>query len=136
MNSTDPFDQMSALFGRIPAVDGRPLTGGSRSTAIDIAAHDDEIVVTADLPGFDRDDIEVRVDGGRLVVAAERDTERETDDHRYLRRERRHESVARTIDLPEHARAGDADAAYRNGVLTVTIPLVVTNEAGRRIDVR
>lgn len=135
MNSIDPFDQMSAFFGRIPAADGLSTIGSSRSTAVDVAAHDDEIVVTADLPGFDRDDIEVRVDGGRLVVAAERDTERETDDRRYLRRERRHESVARTIDLPERARADDATATYRNGVLTVTVPLVVTDDAGHRIDI-
>lgn len=135
MKSIDSFDEISAFFGRTPFAGGRTSIGSSRSTAIDVAAHDDEIVVTADLPGFDRDAIEVRVDGGRLVVAAKRDTERETDDHQYIRRERRHESVARTIDLPEHARADDADATYRNGVLTVTVPLAVTDDAGHRIDV-
>ncbi|MFC5279795.1 Hsp20/alpha crystallin family protein [Halorubrum rubrum] len=140
MNRSNPFEEIEQFFGRSPFGEG--LTGGRglRTADVDVAEYDDEIVVMADLPGYDREDIDVRVDDDRLVIRAERDAERETGDgdggHRYLRRERRHESVTRTIDLPAGVEAEGAEATYRNGVLTVTLPSRRDDHAdGRRIDI-
>jgi HSP20 family protein len=136
MNTTNPFDEIEQLFGRTSLMGDRAWGRDLRTADIDVSAYDDEFVVTADLPGFDREGIDVRVDDGRLLIAAERDAEHEDADRRYLRRERRHESVTRTVDLPASARADDASATYRNGVLTVTVPLDAHDaDEGHRIDV-
>lgn len=136
MNATNPFDDIEQFLGRTPFAGERAWGRDLRTADIDVAEYDDEFVVMADLPGFDRDGIDVRVDDGRLTIAAERDAEREDAERRYLRRERRHESVTRTVDLPPTVRPEDATAAYRHGVLTVTIPLdVVHADEGHRIDV-
>lgn len=122
---------------------------------VDVAEYDDEIVVMADLPGYDRENIDVTIDEGTLTIRAEREHESEhgtgpADDsdeegreierraeRAYLRRERRHESVSRRIDLPRAVREEDAAARYSNGVLTVTLPFDVDEsaDAGHRIDV-
>jgi HSP20 family protein len=136
MNTTNPFDEIEQFLGRTPFAGERAWGRDLRTADIDVAEYDDEFVVMADLPGFDREEIDVRAAGDRLTIAAERGAEREDADRRYLRRERRHESVTRTIELPAAASAEDATATYRHGVLTVTVPLdAVDADEGHRIDV-
>ncbi|KOX96681.1 MULTISPECIES: archaeal heat shock protein Hsp14 [Halorubrum] len=136
MNTTNPFDEIEQFLGRTPFAGGRTWGRDLRAADIDVAEYDDEFVVMADLPGFDREEIDVRASGDRLTISGERDTEREDGDRRYLRRERRHESVTRTIELPATAVLEDATATYRHGVLTVTVPLdAVDADEGHRIDV-
>jgi HSP20 family protein len=136
MDATNPFDEIEQLLGRTPFAGERAWGRDLRTADIDVAEYDDEYVVMADLPGFDRDEIDVRALEDRLTIAAERAAEREDADRRYLRRERRHESVTRTVDIPATARLDDATATYRHGVLTVTVPLdAVDADEGHRIDV-
>lgn len=146
MNKSNPFDELEQFFARGPFVGDRTWGRNVHSTDVDMADYDDELVVMADLPGYDRSEIDVRAVDGRLTIRAERDAveepqaageEGETSGHRYLRRERRHESVTRTIDLPTAVMEEDASATYHNGVLTVTVPKEQHGEdgEGHRIDV-
>jgi len=157
MNRTNPFDEIEQFFGRAPFGGDRAWGRTVRTTDIDVAEYDDEFVVVADLPGYDRDDIDVRAADGRLTISAERDTAHGHEDaerrhdgaehgheggdgdagRRYLRRERRHESVTRSVDLPGSVIESEATAAFQNGVLTVTLPKEMDDETddGHRIDV-
>ena len=142
MNRTNPFDEIEQFFGRTPFGGDHVWGRNVRTTDIDIAEYDDEFVVMADLPGYDREDIDVRADDGRLTIGAERDTtdaEHEHEDigRRYLRRERRHESVTRTVDLPGSVVESEATATFQNGVLTVNLPKQMDGEMddGHQIDV-
>jgi len=137
----DPFEEIEELFDRmsrqfedlgreveseLPAVVG----GEPR---VDVAETDDEVRVTADLPGFERDDIEVTVDETALTIAAEREEDVEETaggDARYHRRERRRRSVSRRIRLPADVEADAAEATHANGVLTVRLPKVAPEEGG------
>ena len=137
MNRSNPFDEIEQFFGRTPFAGDRMWGRDLRGADVDVADYDDEFVVMADLPGYEREDIDVRAVDGRLTISAERDTVGEETDRRYLRRERRHESVSRTIDLPAAVVAAEASAAYANGVLTVTLPKEqhAADDGGHRIDV-
>ena len=97
---------------------------GHRGMAIDVAEHDDSLVVVADLPGFEKDDIDLKIAGQTLTIVAEREMESESGDEEseYLRRERRSESIRRSIRLPVDVDEAGASASYQNGVLTVTLP--------------
>ncbi len=92
------------------------------SMAIDLADRDGEFVVTADLPGFESDDIDIRVTDRTLRIEADR--EHVHDEHRedYLRHERRHESSQRSVRLPERVDKADATATLAHGVLRVRLP--------------
>lgn len=140
----DPFreldeflERMNEQFGGI----GRSLEPGLRQEIrVDVADHGDEIVVTADLPGFDRDAIEVRLDDGTLVLDATAESEAvdegEESGVTYHRRERQERSVSRRISLPAEVLAEETNATYANGVLTVTLPKQSPEDAGgKRIEI-
>lgn len=135
---TDTFDEIDRLFDRMhrfTGFDGTPGWGGEGETRVDLSEHDDELVVVADLPGFDREEIDLSLDGDRLVIAASHEATADEDEEQYIRRERRSTTVRRRIDLPVAVDAEGASATYTNGVLTVTLPKLGERE-GHRIDVQ
>lgn len=87
-----------------------------------MAERDGEFVVTCDLPGFDREDIDVRVTDNTLHIHVEREAEEEVEEEEYIHRERRHADISRSVPLPEDIEREDVTASYENGVLTVTLP--------------
>jgi HSP20 family protein len=126
----DLFERMTRDHGSVFGRRGRP----GAEFAVDVAHHDDEVVVTADLPGFEQDDFEVTVDDRHLTIRADATAESGVDEDAYVGRERRQHAVARTVRLPAAVDADGAAASYRNGVLTVTLP-VTTDADVRHIDV-
>lgn len=131
----DGFDQFFGQFGR--GFELMAAEEGSAGMAVDIANDETEFVLTADLPGYDREDIELVIDDGMVTISAEHHHETDETDADYLHRERRTASVQRRVRLPEAVDDEGATAAYHNGVLTVTVPKQSTEvvEAGRRIDI-
>jgi HSP20 family protein len=117
-------------FGRY----NQPYGSGDADFAVDITHHDDEIVVTADVPGFEKDDLDIAVDGDLLTIRAEAEVESNVDEDAYVRRERRQHAMRRTIRLPADVDGDGASATYRNGVLTVSIPVEADADV-RHIDV-
>ena len=112
------------------------LTGGG--AAVDVADREGELVVTADLPGFRREDIDLTLRDDELHVEAEHreESEESGEDGHYIRKERRHQSVSRSVTLPEAVEAERASAQFQNGVLTVTLPKQhEEGEGSTRIDV-
>lgn len=114
--------QLETALGSLD-VDSFESVGSGPQIGIDIADTGEAFEVTADVPGFDRDTIEVHVAGDTLHIAARsEDTETERSDGEYLRSERRRRSVSRSITLPEPVDEGETTATYHNGVVTVTLP--------------
>jgi len=142
---TTPFDDFEELFERMSRQFDEMGRQFDRSgmmaqvrheMAIDVTDHDGEIVVTVDLPGYEKDDISLSVANRTLTVEATRELDEERADGEYLRRERRHESARRTIRLPETVDEDGASASYHNGVLTVTLPKRDADpDDSRRIDI-
>lgn len=95
------------------------IAGGS--VPVDVVEREDGYVVTADLPGYEKDDIDIRLSGSTLTISAERSTEREDEDGEYVRRERSRQSVSRTVRLPDRLDESTTSATYNNGILTITI---------------
>jgi HSP20 family protein len=135
--SRNPFDDIERMFdrmsNRLEPFDEGAFQG---SVAVDIEETDDAYVVTADLPGFDRDDIDVELAGDRLTLSATHTTEgSDEDEGRYLRRERRQQSVSRSVRLPEPVDEDATEAEYNNGVLTVTLPKEAEGDSGHDIPI-
>ena len=120
--SQNPFDDIERMFDRMTRGFESIEGGLSESVAVDVAETDDGYVVVADLPGFDREDIDVELAGETLTVSAAADGNDEDDDRRYLRRERPRGPVSRSVRLPEAVDPEATDAAHEAGVLTVTLP--------------
>ncbi|GAB7094606.1 Hsp20/alpha crystallin family protein [Halolamina litorea] len=117
----DGFADMSREFGEEFGDDLAANVGG-RAIHVDVADAGDEIVVVADVPGFDVEDIDVSVTDRQLSIAAEHSETTEDEETEYYRRERSQRAVSRTVPLPTDVEEREANASYENGVLTVTLP--------------
>ena len=97
---------------------------------IDVHETAAEYVVTAEVPGLTRDDIEIRIHDGRLQISGER-RERDVPYEQYHRVERGHGSFSRTFELPLPVDGDRVTADLRDGVLTVLCPKAAANGAQR-----
>jgi HSP20 family protein len=131
------FEEMNRQFARFAETNPALESGDGEShwlptrqggMQVDVAEYDDEIVVTADLPGFEKSDIDLSLAGDALTIRADRDSESEAESGNYVRRERRRQSVYRTISLPAEVDESETGASYANGVLTVTLPMIHTDD--------
>jgi len=129
-NGPNPFDEIERMFERMSRQFDRaaedlegglePLVGGS--VRVDLEDRGDAFVLTADLPGFDSEDIDLRLSDGVLHVEATRETGSGSEAGSYLRRERQRHSVSRSVPLTDPVEEDAIDAEHSNGVLTVTLP--------------
>lgn len=138
MSSRNPFDDLERMIDRMTRqFEGfEPTAGG---VSVDVVDRGDEFVVSADLPGYDREDIDVELSETTLRVSAERDEEsdeeRETEAGEYLRRERTRRSTSRSVRLPERVDEDATSATYEAGVLRVTLPKLRTSDEGTNIPI-
>lgn len=131
----NPFQEIEQLFDRMSReFGGTPFAASTGSVAVDVEERDDEFVVTADVPGYSKEDIEVTLADRTLRVRAEHEEETEEGDADYLRRERRTTSASRSVRLPADVEEEGIRATYKNGVLSVTLPKR-ESEGGQQIEV-
>jgi len=140
---TNPFNEISHLFERMQSdFEEMARTWSeepevvSSSVRVDLENKDDEFVLTAELPGFEKDDIDVRVTDRTLRLEAEHAEETEEEEEgEYVKRERHRASVARSISLPERVDADEISATFNNGVLTVRLPKSEPMTQGKQIEI-
>lgn len=128
-----PFGDLDELFDRMGAE--LPVDLGGPPT--DLIDEGEELVVRVDIPGYDRDDLDLTLRDRQLTIAATRsvdDVDIEDEDGRYLRRERDRHGTSRTVRLPEPVEAETISATYDRGVLEVVLPKREPTE-GHTIDV-
>ncbi|OZB60685.1 MAG: heat-shock protein Hsp20 [Lysobacterales bacterium 14-68-21] len=103
---------------------------------LDVTEKDDAYVVKADIPGVDKNDIEISVDGGQVAISAEskRSSEKKENEHTLVS-ERYVGRVYRAFGLPNEVDSDKADARYEGGVLTLTLPKKA-NGSSHRIAVK
>ena len=129
----DPFKEMEELekrfFGRqLPAIP---------TIRSDIREVENAYILEAELPGFAKEDIHAEIKDGYLTIRAEKKSSNEEKDEKnnYVTRERSYGSFARTFDL-SGINAEEITAAYKDGILSVTLPKAAPEaDKGRRIEI-
>lgn len=103
--------------------------------AVDVTNEAKHLVVSAELPGMTKEDVEVTFHDGALMLKGEKRHERKSDEDGCFRTERFYGSFQRTVPLPADVDPNGAEARFENGVLTVKFPKVELDTTGpRRID--
>ena len=92
------------------------------SPAVDIAENENELLLTADVPGVKMEDVEIKLEDGTLTVAGHREFEQQNERGGYHRIERSYGAFQRAFSLPESVELDKVSASYENGVLTVHLP--------------
>ncbi|HLK48530.1 MAG TPA: Hsp20/alpha crystallin family protein [Bryobacteraceae bacterium] len=93
------------------------------SPSIDVRERDNSVVVSADLPGINKDEVKVEATDQGLCIRGERKQEQEEKREGYYRSERSYGSFCRVVPLPEGANLDQARAQFKDGVLEVTVPV-------------
>lgn len=88
----------------------------------DIEDRGRDFCVTAELPGFNKEDVSIDVSDDSVVVQARKTMSEEEKNKNYIRRERATQTYYRRIDLPEKVNSAEAKANLNNGVLEITLP--------------
>ncbi|HVL75591.1 MAG TPA: Hsp20/alpha crystallin family protein [Noviherbaspirillum sp.] len=101
----------------------------------DVFEDEDRVVVRLEVPGMDKNDLDVEVEGGMLVVRGEKRFQREESEGRYRVLQCAYGSFRRAVPLPVDVLSDQAKASYRDGVLRVELPKV-RPEAPKRQTVR
>lgn len=94
-----------------------------------------DVVVRIEVPGMEKEDCRISIEGNTLRLSGEKHFERETHDSTYHVMERAYGAFQRSIPLPWNVDSDNAEASYRNGVLTVRLPKVGGQQA-RSVPVR
>jgi len=102
----------------------RALTAaeGVATPAVDVIDRKDSILVRAELPGVDKDKIDITVEDDNLIIKCEVKEEKEVKKEDYYHCERSYRSFARTIALPVKVEAAKVKATFKDGILDVTLP--------------
>jgi HSP20 family protein len=101
--------------------EGRALFEG-RMPKVDVIDRETEVVVRAELPGVEKDGVDITVTDHTLMLRAETKHEEKEEKGEYFRHEMSHGEYQRTLQLPEAVDEEKAKATFRNGVLEITFP--------------
>jgi HSP20 family protein len=109
----DPFENLPSVFAplRAPAF-----------PKVDIAETEDEVKITANLPGLDPKDVEIEVNEDSISLSGKIEKEEEKSDAKVYRYEREYGEFQRMFALPARVKSDKVAAKAKNGVLTITLP--------------
>jgi HSP20 family protein len=117
-------ERMHRLWGGAYARDHEEVTRGAWVPAVDIFETDArELVIKVEVPGIKREDIDLTFENDVLTVRGDRRPDEELKEEAYQRLERSYGPFSRSFTLPATVDANRVRAEYRDGVLTVTLPM-------------
>ncbi len=102
---------------------------------MDISETPTDVIVKAELPGMNPNDIEVTISGDTLTIKGERKKEEEHKDENFYKIERSYGSFCRSVQLPAEVDESKAEAIYKDGILRLTLPKIKP-EPAKKIEIK
>jgi HSP20 family protein len=127
----DPFrdlitlrEKMNRLFEDTFAARGeeKDLMASTWTPSVDIYETENDVVLTAEIPGIEEKDIEIKIEDNTLSIKGERKLEKETKEENYHRIERAYGTFYRSFTIPHNVDQNKIQAEQENGVLKITMP--------------
>lgn len=131
----EPFAELGELHSRLDRMLGEHSRERAWTPAIDIVRDHGSLLVRADIPGINPEDVKVEVEDDILTISGEHEETTEEKKKDYVRRERRYGTFSRSLALPPGIDAKSIEAKTRNGVVEVTIPFPKAPEK-RKIEIK
>lgn len=132
-------DEMDNLFNRFFDMEipfSKRFFGDTEwSPRLDVSEGKGEILVKAEIPGCEAEDLDVSIEGRLLTIKGEKRQEKEEKEESYHRIERSYGSFSRTVELPAEVDPDTIDATYKNGVLKMVLKKTVASET-RKIEIK
>jgi HSP20 family protein len=138
----DPFAMMRRLSEEMDRAFGSSFgltrTMGQRGVwapAIEVRELDNQIEITAELPGLNKENVKLEVTEDQIILEGEKKVEEEKKEKGYVRSERSYGHFYRAIALPDGADAEKAKAEFKDGILRVTVPIAENKRQAKRIPI-
>jgi HSP20 family protein len=103
---------------------------------VDVSETENEIKVSAELPGLDEENVDVSLSPGVLTISGEKKEETKEERENYYRAERAYGAFRRAVPLPTEVDTDGAEAVFQKGVLTVTLPKTAETQERKKIAVQ
>lgn len=139
----DPFSSLPTLANMHREMEnlsrsmfGDGASNGLLSVPVDVINRGEDMIVRAEIPGMEPDDIEVNVEDGALTIKGERRQEEEKQGDTFYRVERRYGSFFRSIPLTRQVDEDRIEAKYADGILEITVPGAASGSSGKRIPIQ
>ncbi len=129
----DIFKQMENVFNQFQEKGMNFASELKPNFPVDIAEEEGEFVITADLPGVDKEEINITADEESVEISAESSAELEEENEKYYRKERSTRRFNRRVNFPSKVDAATVEAEYEDGVLTITAEK--EEEEGREVEI-
>ncbi len=135
MNELHPFQNtLNRLFNE-PFLKEGTMNSMNWQPAVDIEKEDGKMLINAELPGVNKDDISIDLDGNVLTLKGEKKDEKEVNEGNVYRRESFRGTFQRSFTLNENVNPDDINAHFKNGVLKIEVPHT-EQENRRQIEVK
>lgn len=125
-NIPSVFRDMEEMFNRalstLPFAGVQEEMGGEWSPRLDIAETAEAVIVKAELPGLERENLDIALEKDRLIIKGEKKHETEEKGAGYYLSERAFGCFCRTVQLPVEIERENIEATFRNGVVTIVLP--------------
>ncbi len=118
----DEIDRLFEDFFPVRSGERRDYVADVWAPAVDIYETKDDVVVKAELPGMNKEDIKINIVDNSLVIEGEKKQEKEVKEENYYRVERRYGAFRRVIEIPVPVKTEGVEATYKDGVLEVKLP--------------
>ena len=102
------------------------------TSAVDIKDEENKLVVTTDLPGINKENIEINLKEDMLEISAKTGEEKETEEEGYIPKEKESTGFFRAIRLPTSVKEEVSTAKIENGVLSITLPKMKMEEPAKK----
>ena len=122
-NSDDIFNQMQDMIEEFQNKGMNLATEFTGHMPVDVREEDGNLIISADLPGVQKEDIDIKSDGQNVQISAESSAEVKEENEKYLRKERTKRRFRRTIQWPKKVDEDTISAEYSDGVLEITAEL-------------
>ena len=138
------YDMQSEMNRMLDDMFGGLVRGGGRqqvdqptrwAPALDVLQEDGDIVVRAELPGVQQEDVEITFHNGVLTISGERKAEEQKEGSGYYVRERRYGSFRRSMSLPQGTDESSINARFHDGVLEVRVAGAAAVQEPKRIQI-
>ena len=131
MSAFDPFRMLDEMDRRF--LNAAPSVSAFRTDVIDTG---DAFKLESELPGFKKEDIKIDIENDCLTISAERKADNKEEKENYIKRGRFYGSFSRSFDV-SGINVDGIEAAYKDGVLTVTLPKKAAEiPASRRLEIK
>ncbi|MGM0587015.1 MAG: Hsp20/alpha crystallin family protein [Bacteroidota bacterium] len=110
-------DLLDDFFNEAVGTQGR----GKFMPGMDVSETDDQYQISLEIPGMNKEDINISMEKGLLTISGEREMEKESEGKKYHRVERRYGKFSRSLQLPDNVDADSVKANYKDGILTISV---------------